>query len=89
MSSTEQMMISVPPDVAAELRASVDVGEYHDLAEIVRDALLGWHLSRQLATDDLGELRSLIQEGIDSGPGVDADEVFDALRAQYAASDTV
>jgi hypothetical protein len=32
----------------------------------------------------IGEIRRLVQEGIDSGPGIDADQVFARLRAKYA-----
>jgi antitoxin ParD1/3/4 len=38
-----------------------------------------------LAHLEIDELRRLIQEGGESGPGFDADLVFARLRAKYAA----
>jgi antitoxin ParD1/3/4 len=35
---------------------------------------------------ELDEMRRLVQEGAESGPGIDADLVFARLRAKYAAT---
>ncbi|MEQ1887978.1 MAG: hypothetical protein ABL951_02220 [Alphaproteobacteria bacterium] len=35
--------------------------------------------------DDIEALRMEIQKGIDSGPGIPADQVFDRLEAKYRA----
>jgi hypothetical protein len=35
-------------------------------------------------TKDTTELRRLVQEGIDSGPSIDAETVFACLHAKYA-----
>jgi hypothetical protein len=35
--------------------------------------------------EDIEALRLEIQKGIDSGPGIPADEVFDRLKAKYSA----
>jgi len=51
----------------------------------VRDALRTWKRKRKLETLELGELRRLIREGTDSGPGVDAALVFSRLRTKYTA----
>jgi antitoxin ParD1/3/4 len=34
---------------------------------------------------ELQRLRRLVQEGVDSGPGIPAEEVFERLQAKYAA----
>jgi len=36
------------------------------------------------STLEIEELRRLVQEGIDRGPGVDAEEVFARLRARFS-----
>jgi antitoxin ParD1/3/4 len=43
-------------------------------------------LPREMAIVELDEMRRLVQEGIESGPGIDADLVFARLRSKYAES---
>ena len=69
----------------AVLRAAVDSGEYSSTSEVIREALRAWKLKRKVETLELEELRRLVQEGVDSGPGIDAELVFSRLRAKYAA----
>lgn len=82
MGTVEQISVALPPDMVALLRHAVESGEYSSLSEVVREALRAWKFRRKvdLETD---ELRELIQEGVASGPGVDADLVFARLRAKY------
>jgi Arc/MetJ-type ribon-helix-helix transcriptional regulator len=47
---------------------------------VIRDALRDWRLRRKMET---GELRRLVLEGIESGPGLDSDTVFSRLRARF------
>jgi len=63
-----------------------------DTAKAARDA--GWLTSQSLERllkealkrhDDIEALRREIQKGVDSGPGIPADEVFDRLKAKYSA----
>ena len=63
-----------------------------DTAKAARDAgLLTPQALERLITEalrrhaDTEELRREIQKGIDSGPGIPADEVFDRLEAKYRA----
>lgn len=44
------------------------------------ERLLTEALQRQ---DDIETLRREVQKGVDSGPGIPADEVFDRLEAKY------
>ena len=46
------------------------------------ERLLGDALKRH---DDIAALRMEIQKGIDSGPGIPAEQVFDRLEAKYRA----
>jgi len=84
MAHAERITISVSPEMAAMLRREVESGEYSSTSEVAREALREW--SRRRSTDQraLTELRALIQEGIDSGPGAPGDQVFGRLRARYA-----
>jgi len=40
---------------------------------------------QEVETMDVEELRRLIKEGVESGPGIDAELIFSRLRAKYAA----
>lgn len=85
MSTVEKISIALPSEMVILLRVAVESGEYASASEVIREALRGWKLKRKVETLELDELRRLIQEGIDSGPSVDAEMVFSRLRAKYAA----
>jgi antitoxin ParD1/3/4 len=85
MASVERMTITMPIDMAETLRQTVSGGEYASTSEIVREALRGWIRSRDAERQDLEILRAAIKAGLDSGPGVPADQVFAELRARYAS----
>ena len=50
----------------------------HDFADLMEDR-------EQLRQIQLEQLRQQIRAGIDSGPGIPAEEVFDRLNAKYQA----
>jgi antitoxin ParD1/3/4 len=83
MANVEKLSIALTPDMAADVRAAVQEGDYGSVSEVVRDALRDWRMRRKLETLQTEELRRLVQEGIDSGPGLDADLVFAKLRARF------
>ena len=85
MSTVEKISIALPPEMIAVVRAAVDSGEYSSASEVIREALRGWKLKRKVEALELDELRRLVNEGIESGPSVDAELVFSRLRAKYAA----
>ena len=82
MANVEKLSIALTPDMVAELRA-VEGGDHGSVSEVVRDALRDWRLHRKIETLETEELRRLVQEGIDSGPGLEADAVFARLRARF------
>lgn len=61
----------------------VSSGRFRSPADVVAAGLS--LLETELAAADNDRLRALIREGIDSGPGIPADEVFTRLRRKYAA----
>jgi antitoxin ParD1/3/4 len=83
MSDVEKLSVALTPDMAAEIRAAVQAGDYGSVSEVVRDALRDWRLRRKVETLEVNELRRLVQEGIDSGPGLEADAVFARLRERF------
>lgn len=85
MSTIERLTVTVPAEMAATLRASVDGGEYASTSEIVREAVRDWTKARDADRRELEELRALIREGIESGPSIPADQVFAELREKIMA----
>jgi antitoxin ParD1/3/4 len=85
MAKADTITLALPEDTAALIRDAVDSGDYASVDEVVRDALRDWKLKRWLAQNELADMRRFVQEGVESGPGIDADLVFARLRAKYAA----
>jgi antitoxin ParD1/3/4 len=85
MAESDTITVSLPEDTSSLIRDAVASGDYASADEVVRDALRDWTLKRRIAQTDLADMRRIVQEGIESGPGIDADLVFARLRAKYAA----
>lgn len=88
MANVEKLSIALTPDMAAEVRAAVEHGDYASVSEVVREALRDWRLRRKIETLETEELRRLVREGMDSGPGLDAEQVFARLRARFGQPPT-
>jgi antitoxin ParD1/3/4 len=84
MANVEKLSVALTPDMVAEMRAAVEGGDYGSVSEVVRDALRDWRLRRKIETLEADELRRLVQDGIDSGRGLDAADVFARLRTRFA-----
>ena len=85
MGKVEKISVGLPSDTIGAVREAVTSGEYASTSEVIREALRDWQLKRKLAHLEVDEMRRLIQDGADSGPGIDADAVFARLRAKYEA----
>lgn len=86
MAKVEKVSIALPPEMVGVVRDAVASGEYASTSEVIRDALRDWTLKRKVAIAEFDEMRRLVREGIESGPGIDADLIFARLRAKYAGS---
>jgi len=85
MPTVEKLSIALPSEMASLLREAVETGEYASTSEVVREALRTWKRKRTVEMMELSELRRLVREGMESGPGLDADGVFSRLESRYAA----
>ena len=65
------------------IKTQLESGRDSSASEIVRDALRLMEEREQLRQIQLEQLRQQIQAGIDSGPSIPAEEVFDRLSAKY------
>jgi antitoxin ParD1/3/4 len=69
MSTVEKVSIALPREMTTMLKEAVEAGEYASTSEVVREALRDWKERRDLLGYTVEELRTLLQEGLDSGPG--------------------
>ncbi len=84
MGAIERLTITVPAEMAATVKSAVEGGEYASTSEVIRDALRGWMREQDTVRRELEELRAAIRVGLESGPGIPAEEAFAELRARYA-----
>ncbi len=72
--------LSLPADLAAEISAAVDRGEYASESDAVLGAVEEWRAHRKAEAIEVEELRRLVRDGMDSGPG--RFESFEDIRAE-------
>ena len=85
MAKHETLQVELSEPMARIIDRAVAKGDYTSSDEVVRAALDAWSFSRLPRARDEAHMREMLQEGIDSGPGRPADEVFEELEARYAA----
>ena len=75
-------------ELGAQLKNFVDdlvaAGRYNSRSEVVRDGLRLLQEREQLHQIKLEELRQAFREGINSGKGNEAEQVFDRLEEKYS-----
>ena len=71
VADVERLTITLPPEMAAMVKAAVADGDYASASEVVREALRDWKIKRALQVEELAALKA------------DA-FVMDALGAQIA-----
>ena len=87
MSTVRKVSIALPDDMVALARKAVDGGQYASVSEVVREALRDWKDKQDRKAVALKELKRLVREGLDSGPGQFAsmDEIKAEARKRLAA----
>ena len=65
------------------ISTQLESGRYNNASEVVRAGLRLLEDTEKPAVLTLDDLRSMIVEGIESGPGIPAAEVFDQLKNKY------
>lgn len=82
MGKLERIMVTMPEEMAAKLRAAVDAGEYTTTSEIVREALHDWSDQQDRRQAEIDRLRALVAEA-ENGPWLDGPTALAELRAKY------
>ena len=87
MSKVQKISVALTPELNEMVQQAVASGQYATSSEVVREALRRWKTYENAKDEAISHLRALIQEGIDSGPGVewDADKMKRELHAEFAA----
>ena len=80
MSAVERISVTLPAEMAAALRQTVEGGQYASASEVVREALREWSRRRDEELKDLEALREAIRRGDASGESIPAESVFAELR---------
>lgn len=90
MAHIEKLSITLTPEMAAIVRQCVESGEYANSSEVIREALRDWKLKRSLQQNEIEELRSLWQAGLDSGLGhlTDMNAIKAKARQRLLSQDT-
>jgi len=81
MGDRERITISVPAEMAAALRETVEGGEYASTSEVIREALRDWSRARDAERVELEEWKAMVRAGDESGASIPAKQVFAELRA--------
>lgn len=74
--------VALGPHFEEFIKSQLDTGRYNNTSEVVRAGLRLLEEQEQLRALRLAELKSAVQEGIDSGPGRPLEEVVAKLRAK-------
>jgi antitoxin ParD1/3/4 len=69
MANVAKLSIALTAEMAEDVRAAVESGDYASGSEVIREALREWRLRRSLPPQTRDELRRLWQEGLASGAG--------------------
>ena len=77
--------ITLGPHFEAYIKKQVASGRFNNASEVVRVGLRLLEDQEKLRTLRMTELRAAIKAGVDSGPGVPAEAVFERLERKYAA----
>jgi antitoxin ParD1/3/4 len=66
------------------IKQQVQSGRYNSASEVVRDGLRLLQEREEIREAKLEAIREKLREGAESGPGIDADEVFERLINKYS-----
>lgn len=68
MGKVEKISVALTPELATIVREAVSSGDYASTSEVMRDALRGWREARAEREKATATLRTLIGDGLRSGP---------------------
>ena len=84
MSDKEKISFELPSKMVKILQSAVASGDYSNSSEVVCEAIQDWKINREFEALDVESLREMAEEGINSGEGVEGNEVFTRLKDKYS-----
>jgi antitoxin ParD1/3/4 len=89
MGAIERLTITLPAEMAGQIKGAVDEGGYASTSEVIREALRDWKLKRDLHLRQFAALRVDIDRGLaDVAEGrlvrYDQDRIVERGRKQFA-----
>jgi len=66
MATIEKISVALPTDMLELVKKAVASGDYATTSEVIREALREWKGRRETREETLGEIRRLVQEGLNS-----------------------
>ena len=85
MQTAEKFSVSMPLDMASDIRAVVEAGEYSSTGEAIRDAIRVWRRQRLEDAERLTAIRARIRRSLnDPRPNMTLEEVDARLAARFA-----
>jgi antitoxin ParD1/3/4 len=85
MQTAEKISITMTPEMMAEVRASVESGEYATTSEVMRDAVRIWQRLRAERAERLASLRMRAERAAeDPRPLLSSQQIRDRLSALHA-----
>ena len=88
MGAFERITVSVPVEMAAALRQSVEDGQYVTESDIVRDALDEWQRVRERRDAKIASVREALEKA-QQGPWMTEEEAFARIEATLARHERV
>ena len=85
MPHVEKVSVALTAEMASEMRAVVESGEYASASEVVRDAMREWRYRREERLRAREELGRLWDQGLASGPSAEGEQAFARIRKRLDA----
>ena len=81
MGAVQKISIALTPELAAEVEAAVQSGDYASTSEVIRAALRGWKKRRDEREAAIARLQEMLEEADRSGPSIPySPELFDDIK---------
>jgi Arc/MetJ-type ribon-helix-helix transcriptional regulator len=89
MGTTERLVVDLPSDLVTAVRNAVRSGAFASESKVLEAILRAWRGDDGVEEPDIETVRAFVAEGIadaDAGRFVDADEMFERLRARLISA---
>jgi antitoxin ParD1/3/4 len=83
MAGETTITVTLPTELIADLGEAVDAGVYASIDDAIRIGVETLEADKMIEKIGVERVRVMLQEGIDSGPSVDGEAVFERLIAKY------